>query len=189
MTPSRSAENRNQAVSLAKPEKATLKAHDAERPEQEAADDAGDGVVHRAGDPSHHHEHGDGEPVLGGGLDVERHEPDRKRHQHAQRLAQKRELALRRRVLHQGRRGGATVEGHAFPLPLRLVGRLVVVGGGGRGGAAIDALTRRVLSAPGCGVKARVTAMRWRRRGRAARGGVPRDQNPPKPKCRRWVTS
>jgi hypothetical protein len=137
------------------------KAHDAKRPEQEAADQPGDGVVHRPGDPSDHHEHGDGEPVLGSGLDVERHEPNRNRHDDAQRLAQKRDIALRGGVLRQRRCGCAVVESHAFPVRLESCALVSCRRLGPAHGPA-DASTGRVVAAASGAVKARITERPWR---------------------------
>src|SRR5262249_11798226 len=56
---------------------------DVERPEQEAADEAGERRLGRLGRPGEDHEGGDGDAVLGGRLERQRREPDRRRHDDA----------------------------------------------------------------------------------------------------------
>lgn len=62
--------------------------HDLERPEQEAADEAGQREFHRVGDPGNDHEGDDGKAVLGLRRDAERREPDGERDEDAEDAAE-----------------------------------------------------------------------------------------------------
>jgi hypothetical protein len=63
-----------------------IELHHAERPEQKAADEAGQRELGGLGDPGDHHEGDDGKAVLDLRRQVERQKPDRERHHDAQDL-------------------------------------------------------------------------------------------------------